>query len=509
MSDANQTAVSYRAEASFRESSAEQQLTVLRLNKCDLKHTKMTVSSEEIRPDGNIPDLVQVGIQDGGSIEFEFNCSDFDPFMKAVLQGTLVSGNATASLAAAGGNALTDGGATITGATKTALKGARWVKVAGFTATGNNGIKKLLSETGGVYTFAAASFPTVETASVTLTWLYMRNGRLAAPQGFFFEEKMPLTATTSAFLRHIGNVPAQFEIDAKARAKIMGKLTFMGYGGTTDSKSLGGVRATGVLTSDTTNVANLATVTIGTKVYTFETSLTNVDGHVLIGADASASLDNLVAAINLAAGAGTTYATLTIANTSAVTAVKTSATVVTITSVQSGTSANAFATTETSTHLSWGAALMTGGTDSTAASTSPVVNSTSNIGQMQMDGAAFTNPASSLTLTINNNVRERPVIGDPGTLQPGSGNCMVTVKLEAYFTTIAQLQAYVNHTSFSLDIPIIDANGKQRSFYIPTVLPSDGWPTIPGINTDIMLPLDCQAKIDPTGTYTIQLDLVD
>lgn len=56
------------------------------------------------------------------------------------------------------------------------------------------------------------------------------------------------------------------------------------------------------------------TVTIGSKVYTFQTTLTNSDGNVQIGADRDESLANLAAAINLAAGAGTLYASATTAN---------------------------------------------------------------------------------------------------------------------------------------------------------------------------------------------------
>ena len=63
------------------------------------------------------------------------------------------------------------------------------------------------------------------------------------------------------------------------------------------------------------NPGDTETATIGTKVYTFQTALTNVDGNVLIGASASATLDNLIAAINAAAGAGTTYAAATVEHT--------------------------------------------------------------------------------------------------------------------------------------------------------------------------------------------------
>ena len=51
--------------------------------------------------------------------------------------------------------------------------------------------------------------------------------------------------------------------------------------------------------SDSLNVANGNTVTVGTKVYTFQTVLTNVDGHVKIGGTIERSIYNLVAAMNV------------------------------------------------------------------------------------------------------------------------------------------------------------------------------------------------------------------
>jgi hypothetical protein len=57
--------------------------------------------------------------------------------------------------------------------------------------------------------------------------------------------------------------------------------------------------------------ANGNTVTIGSKVYTFQTVLTNVDGNVFIGATLAISLANLLAAMNLGAGSGTAYAAAT------------------------------------------------------------------------------------------------------------------------------------------------------------------------------------------------------
>lgn len=71
----------------------------------------------------------------------------------------------------------------------------------------------------------------------------------------------------------------------------------------------------------TANITNGDTMTIGTKVYTFQTTLTNVDGNILISAvNASGSIDNAIAAINLGGTAGTDYALAMTAPTESVTA---------------------------------------------------------------------------------------------------------------------------------------------------------------------------------------------
>jgi len=121
-----------------------------------------------------------------------------------------------------------------------------------------------------------------------------------------------------------------------------------------------GVRATGTLT--TTGVfSNGETVTIGAKLYTFQTVLTNADGNVLIGADATASLFNLASAINLAAGSGTLYAAATTANTDVY--ATSGASTLSLFALNAGTAGNTIATTETATNASFGAATLTGGSD--------------------------------------------------------------------------------------------------------------------------------------------------
>ncbi len=68
------------------------------------------------------------------------------------------------------------------------------------------------------------------------------------------------------------------------------------------------LQTSAVLTSSGTNVSDGDQVVVGDQFYTFQSTLTNADGHVHIGASAAASLDNLRRAIDLDGVAGTNYA---------------------------------------------------------------------------------------------------------------------------------------------------------------------------------------------------------
>lgn len=128
-------------------------------------------------------------------------------------------------------------------------------------------------------------------------------------------------------------------------------------------------------------------VTIGGKVYTFEDVLTNVDGHVKIGADAEETIDNLVAAINRTpAGAGTQYAVATVKHTT-VTAAKSGADKAIITAISGGTAGNAITTTEAATNVAVDAATLgteQAGVDPTASECLTALESTIN-GETEQD----------------------------------------------------------------------------------------------------------------------------
>ncbi len=121
------------------------------------------------------------------------------------------------------------------------------------------------------------------------------------------------------------------------------------------------VSATETLTF-TANPLDTETVTIGATTYTFQTVLVDTANNVFIGVDAETSLDNLKAAVNLEAGAGTLYGTGTVANASA-SLIDLPDLQVLGTALTPGAAGNSIVSTETVTGGSWGAATFSGGAD--------------------------------------------------------------------------------------------------------------------------------------------------
>lgn len=137
-------------------------------------------------------------------------------------------------------------------------------------------------------------------------------------------------------------------------------MTNASWGGATLSGGSAGT-ASGTLTL-TGNAGAAETVTIGAVVYTFVATLTGAAYEVLIGATASDSLDNLIAAINAATGAGTVYGTGTVYHPQ-VRAAAGPGDTMDVVSRAGGSAYNSVATTETLTNGSWGGATLSGGSN--------------------------------------------------------------------------------------------------------------------------------------------------
>lgn len=145
-----------------------------------------------------------------------------------------------------------------------------------------------------------------------------------------------------------------------------------GGGGDTDltlgtwSASVAGaaaVAASGTLTATGQPSAD-QTVTLGTTVYTFKLMLAD-PFDIQIGATASDTLDNLIAAVNLDAGEGTLYGTGTTIHPT-VSAAPGSGDTAVFTAKTAGTAGNSIATTDDASNMGFAAGTLTGGAAATA-----------------------------------------------------------------------------------------------------------------------------------------------
>jgi hypothetical protein len=128
-------------------------------------------------------------------------------------------------------------------------------------------------------------------------------------------------------------------------------------------------------------------IVIGSRTYTWQTSLTNVDGNIWIGSNIAAAKNNLYYAIAASGGTpGTDYATAMTANTEVTVGYFNGSSQAVFTSILPGTAANSLASTATFTAGTnvFSAATLTGGV---AASTAPA-GSPSPTRKLQVDVVA-------------------------------------------------------------------------------------------------------------------------
>ncbi len=499
MSDANKASLAFKLSAT-----AAATFRLLRYTGEDLSNSKETVQSQEIRSDGQVPDLVMVGSQPEGGFNFELSFLAFQPFFSGVLRNNWVITNITIAAT------LTLSSQTVTAAAGTFddVPIGSLVKVTGATTPGNNGNKRIIGKAGDGSTlvFAPGSI-TADDGSASLTFVgkSLCNGQIK--NDFDFEKRIINSSEDDYYLRYLGMLCDTMEINIESKKIVTGSMKFIGMSneiGDTgaDSGSLSPVKATGTLTLTGNAVAD-ETVTINGTVYTFKAAADEA-GEVTIGANASETIDNLIDEIN---GDGFAEANEDVIASAG------SGDTMTLTAIEFGDQGNAITTTEVMTNATFGGATLTGGVTQTSgyddAEVGPIFNAASNMGSILIDGAVATDRFKSIKITMANNVRGKDAIGVIGNWDTGLGNFVVTGMLNAYFLNNILPAKIKAHTSFGLSFYLEDADGKQLHFYMPNTKPAKGDPAITAINTDVMIETAFQAIMDQTVTgKTLFIDAI-
>ena len=266
--------------------------------------------------------------------------------------------------------------------------------------------------------------------------------------------------------------------------------------------------ASGVLTLSA-NALDTETVTIGATTYTFQTTLVDAANNVLIGVDASASIDNLIAAITAGAGAGTNYGTGTTANASA-TASAGAGDTMTVTALVAGSNGNSIPVTETLTNGAFEAATLAGGSNGLNEPTQTAAYNTSQdiaaLRVTEVDEDALTTDFTALTMTLNNNVSPQKVLGQLGARFINFGNFEIDIEATLIFSNPLVINAIRDNQTLTMDFVLKNDDG-VIAVDIPSLTIGGGGTEFP-INESVLLNTTIQAFGDPTLNTSLSFSLI-
>lgn len=136
------------------------------------------------------------------------------------------------------------------------------------------------------------------------------------------------------------------------------------------------------------------------------------------------------------------------------------------------------------------------------------LNATTNVGQIQEGGASLATALRGITLQVNNNLRSKPQIGSRSPIDIGYGFVDITGTINAYFDSLELYNKFRNHTESELSWRFTDAEGNTFIFTLPRIYFTDGNPTAPGGNDDVMVPLEFTAVRDTDTDSVILIDVI-
>lgn len=148
------------------------------------------------------------------------------------------------------------------------------------------------------------------------------------------------------------------------------------------------------------------------------------------------------------------------------------------------------------------------------ATTYDVLNCVSNIGRVFEGGSVIGSPNNlmrTLTMSLNNNLREQPALGTLGPAGIGTGYFDVTGTARAYFSDATYYNKYLNGTRTSLAMRIQENTANTRGLFmtLPVVEYTQAQIVAQGANQDVMVDLSYTAIIDTLTNCMLQFDRLE
>ncbi len=145
-----------------------------------------------------------------------------------------------------------------------------------------------------------------------------------------------------------------------------------------------------------------------------------------------------------------------------------------------------------------------------AASTEGVLNAVANVGRIAEAGTAVVGPnyMQSLTMALNNNLREKKAIGTLGLIDVGTGSFEVTGNLTAFFGNKNLFEKYLAGTATNVNWRVFKST-KAVVMTMPNIKFESGTILAQGQNQDVVSELGYRAILDPTTSAMFQIDRVE
>ena len=142
-----------------------------------------------------------------------------------------------------------------------------------------------------------------------------------------------------------------------------------------------------------------------------------------------------------------------------------------------------------------------------AAGLAGVMTASANVGRIAEGGAALGTPnfVRSVSIDLQNNLREIDAIGTLGLVDVGVGKLGLTGKMSTYFGSSALYQKYLAGTETSLVLRL-QKDGQAIVITLPRVKFERGTVTAQGENQDVMADLDFRGLRDASTDATMQID---
>lgn len=133
-----------------------------------------------------------------------------------------------------------------------------------------------------------------------------------------------------------------------------------------------------------------------------------------------------------------------------------------------------------------------------AASTYASANAVKGVFDIVEGGALLstTTYIKSADLSFSNNLRAQEAVGVFGNAGVGAGTFDVSGKMEVYFADMVHYNKFLNNTSTSIAIPILDPQGNGYVYVIPRAKYTAAKVNAGGLDQDSMLSLDFQGLMD-------------